>query len=252
MVITRRDLLLAPLAAAALRCATEAGRHADASIGRLGAIPSRPATSDTPTPEPQRLGIATGDRDGVIYVPNNVSRDGAPLFLMLHGASGSGARFIHRFIADADRTGAIVIAPDSRGVTWDVSSRRGLGVDVELIDKALGQTFARYAIDPHRIVVGGFSDGATYSLTLGLTNGDLFSRIIAFSPGYLFLATRPAGKPPIFISHGTKDTILPIERCGRPIAAQLRRGGYSVDFREFDGPHTVPSEIASAAFDWAL
>jgi phospholipase/carboxylesterase len=31
---------------------------------------------------------------------------------------------------------------------------------------------------------------------------------------------------------------------------QLRRAGYDVRYREFDGPHTVPGDIAREALDW--
>ena len=38
-------------------------------------------------------------------------------------------------------------------------------------------------IDPSRIAMAGFSDGASYSLSVGLANGDLFSAVFGFSPG---------------------------------------------------------------------
>jgi predicted esterase len=54
----------------------------------------------------------------------------------------------------------------------------------------------------------------------------------------------------VFITHGTNDQILPIERCSRRIVPQLRERGLRVDYREFAGPHTVTPELASAAADW--
>ncbi|PYR29145.1 MAG: phospholipase, partial [Acidobacteria bacterium] len=80
-------------------------------------------------------------------------------------------------------------------------------------------------------------------------NGDLFRRIVAFSPG--FVVDGPThGKPQFFISHGTADPILPIDRCSRVIVSGLRRRGYDVTFREFDGRHEVPAEIARAGMHW--
>ena len=52
---------------------------------------------------------------------------------------------------------------------------------------------SRCSIDRRRIAVGGFSDGATYALTLGVSNGDLFPAVIAFSPGGI-VARRAAGR----------------------------------------------------------
>ena len=44
--------------------------------------------------------------------------------------------------------------------------------------------------------------------------------------------------------------MLPIEPCSRRIVAQAREAGYVVNYREFDGPHTVPEEIAREAVGW--
>jgi phospholipase/carboxylesterase len=150
----------------------------------------------------------------------------------------------------ADRSGLILLAPDSRRQTWDVISG-GYGPDVAYIDRALELTFSRYHINPAHIAVGGFSDGASYAISLGVTNGDLFTHIVAFSPGFMAPAGRH-GSPAIFVSHGTKDRVLPIETCSRVIAPRLKREGYRVHYREFDGPHTVPYDIAHEAIEWFL
>lgn len=51
---------------------------------------------------------------------------------------------------------------------------------------------------------------------------------------------------------GVEDRVLPIDRCSRPLVRRLKGAGYAVDYREFDGPHTVPAEIAKGAFAWLL
>ena len=83
--------------------------------------------------------------------------------------------------------------PDSRGPPWDVLEG-GYGPDVAFLDRALELTFSRCAIDPARIAAEGFSDGASYALSIGITNGDLFSHVIAFSPGFM-APKEPWGKP---------------------------------------------------------
>ncbi len=104
-------------------------------------------------------------------------------------------------------------------------------------------------VDPKRLALGGFSDGATYALSLGLVNGDLFPRIVAFSPGFIF-SGEAHGKPRVFISHGIADEILPIDRCSRVIVPGLKKSGYDVTFREFDGGHEVPRAIAEQGFSF--
>jgi predicted esterase len=140
-------------------------------------------------------------------------------------------------------------SPPTRGPTWD-AIRDGFGPDVGFLNRALERVFATINVDASRIVVGGFSDGATYALSLGLVNGALFRRIVAFSPGFV-VDGPPQARPACFVSHGTRDTILPIDRCSRRIVPQLRARGYEVTFREFDGGHEIPETIAREGLSWA-
>ena len=98
---------------------------------------------------------------------------------------------------------------------------------MEFVDRALDLVFARYAVDPSRVVAEGFSDGASYALSLGLLNGDLFTHVIAFSPGFVTEGSR-RGKPRLFVSHGVHDPVLPIDLCSRRIVRDLRGDDYDV------------------------
>jgi predicted esterase len=188
-------------------------------------------------------------RDGQLYVPTSYRVDRpAPFVLLLHGAGGSSTNGLNPLRAQAEKAGLILLAPDSRGRTWDVILG-AYGPDVEFIDRALKHVFERYNIDRSRLTVGGFSDGASYALSLGIINGDLFSHVIAFSPGFM-APTAQRGAPRLFISHGTKDRVLPIDKCSRAIAPRVKKAGYQVLYQEFDGPHTVPAEIARQSVHW--
>jgi predicted esterase len=193
--------------------------------------------------------VFADEPDGaMVYAPASAERKlRAPLVLFLHGA-GMSARIIARLTDAADQTGSIVVAPKSVGVSWD-AVRGPIGPDVENIDRVLNRIAELYPIDPARISIAGFSDGATYALALGRLNGTLFRNIVAFSPGIL-IPIVPRGSPPIFISHGTSDTILPIDMASRQFVPELRRQGYDVEYHEFDGPHAVPPEIATLAMHW--
>lgn len=223
-------------------------RRAAAATGRLLARPTD-VTTDAPKGL-QQLKLNEVDV-GLIYVPAGYSPSRpAPLALMLHGAGGiarHGISWLHPF---ADEAGMILLATDSSHSTWDVIVK-DYGPDIACIDLALEQTFERYAVDRSRIAVGGFSDGASYALSLGLTNGDLFTHVIAFSPGFI-ASSEQRGHPRLFISHGKLDQVLPINRCSRRIVPQVERMGHDVRYIEFDGPHTVPPEVAREAVDWFM
>jgi predicted esterase len=148
----------------------------------------------------------------------------------------------------ADSEGFLLLAPESQGPTWDLILG-DYGRDVAFIDQALEQVFEHHAVDPARLALAGFSDGASYALSLGMINGDLFRHLLAFSPGFVSPA-EPRGAPRLFISHGTKDDVLPVARCSRRILPQVEAAGYAVRYHEFKGGHVLPPEVAGAAIDW--
>ena len=218
-----------------------ASTSTDHRAGRLGSRPEQIAVPPSATPGRHPLGL-DGQRDGAFLVPGGIDpAKPAPLIVALHGAGGIANHTLDLVAAQAEQHGIIVLAPESRGPTWDVI-RGGYGPDVAFIDQALTKIFGLHPVDPARIAVSGFSDGASYALSLGVMNGDLFDHILAFSPGFL-VPTTTADTPRIFISHGIHDEVLPIDPCSRRIVPALRRAGYDVDYHEFDGGHVVPPDM---------
>jgi predicted esterase len=173
------------------------------------------------------------------------SQEPAPLAVMLHGSGGEAEHGLAVLRPQAAAAGVLVLAPASRAYTWDVLVR-GFGPDVTQLDAALAWVFKRYLVDVRHLALGGFSDGASYALTLGLANGDLFSHVLAMSPGFVVQTARQ-GRPAVFVSHGRSDEVLPIDACSRRLVPALRRSGQPVDYLEFDGGHEVPPDIAGAA-----
>jgi phospholipase/carboxylesterase len=200
--------------------------------------------------EPLRLGV---ERDGLLYVPDGTG-PGAPVLIFLHGATGTGRHHLRAVLAAADRYGVVLVAPDSRHPnSWDLIAERRFGPDIEFIDQVLEALVGPLDVDvdTSRLAVGGVSDGASYALALGLSNGDIFSTVLAFSPGFLVVPDA-IGRPRVFVSHGTADAILPIDACSRSFVPVLRQAGYEVEYQEFDGGHTVPPPVSDAGVRWWL
>jgi predicted esterase len=199
------------------------------------------------------LGIEPGDHDAILQVPKRETP--LPLLLMLHGATQNAEDIFWYLGSTPEEAGVAVLAPNSRDTTWDAIGG-SFGPDVEYLNRALERVFQTAAIDPARLCVGGFSDGASYALALGLINSDLFGGIAAFSPGFVPLddATQieilSNKKPRVFVSHGTHDHILPIDSCGRRIAGGLKSRDFDVTFREFDGDHEIPTDVARDGMKW--
>jgi predicted esterase len=262
---------------------TPAGEHA-----RLAMLRARPITTVTTWKAGTRALGLESPRDAVLHLPPETGQRAIPLIVVLHGAGGDGEGFLRRLRSTAGPTPVALLAPDSRGSTWDAVSPEyktlidvitleprlaGFGPDVTFLDQALERVFQVISVDPARVAIAGFSDGASYALALGLINGDLFKRVIAFSPGFIpggssvlsndrrrrraATDTQVPGRdgdserPSIFVSHGRVDRILPIERSSRRIVPALRERGYEVSYREFDGGHGIPDAIAREAIAWA-
>jgi phospholipase/carboxylesterase len=215
---------------------------------RLTARPGAPVA--TPTLGSSQLGLG-GVRDGFLYVPTTYTPDTPmPLFVALHGSGGGGHQWAS-YEGRGEARGMIVLAPDSRAATWDLALG-GFGADVTFLDDALEFTFERCRIDPDQIALGGFSDGASYALSLGVSNGDLFSHLVAYSPGFYLPSTPIVGRPRVFVSHGRDDQVLSVTRSRDRIVPEFRAAGYDVMYEEFDGGHEVPAAITELALDWFL
>lgn len=230
---------------------TDRGTKKKSRKSENGIITARPGAQVSATrPGLHPIGLSK-ERDGLLYVPETYSSaHPAPLVVMLHGAGANAHDAVQPLRRFADERGIVLLAPDARGPAWDLLDG-GFGADVDFIDHALAKAFDRCAIDPRRVAIEGFSDGASYALSLGLTNAELFTHIIAFSPGFMAIP-RGNGRPRVFISHGTQDLILPAVRCSHRIVTRLERDGYDVRFLEFRGEHTIPHEVAGEAVSWFL
>lgn len=105
-----------------------------------------------------------------------------------------------------------------------------------------------HQIDPTSTVVGGFSQGAITSLWWAWLSQKPFAGVLAFSPTLTWksraqkLWQKATLKPPIWISHGQWDPVLPILGT-RQLVMGLKENQWPVIFREFPGTHEIPLEI---------
>jgi predicted esterase len=247
-LVSRRNFIGHGLAAAVLGACSGTSPNTPSQDGRFVVDPVAP--TGTIEPGETLLGLSSG-RDARLHVPP--SYDPAtpiPLVLGFHGAGGSASGWLNSTRGEADEHGFAILAPDSRELTWD-AIRGAFGPDIEFVNDALAATFDRLNVDATRMTIAGFSDGATYALSVGLANGDFFTRTIAFSPGFV-LAAPEHGHPKFFIAHGTSDSILPINNCSRRIVPMLRGDGFDVTYHEFNGGHRIDETERHNAFSWML
>lgn len=192
--------------------------------------------------------LYTGDSllsEAVVYVPPQcVGEHRCPLTVWLHGSSMDGRSMItwdgHVFERFADSTGVILLAPTSHstpGRDWGAKYLRDTpNVDVPRIDAAIRTVLQHYAVDPARIALVGASSGSGLALDLGYVNGDVFSRVVAYSGFEPFLVEhefdilRPHGRRPLFfIGLNTREA----SSIQMPtFVSWLRRAGYTATYVE--------------------
>jgi len=106
-----------------------------------------------------------------------------------------------------------------------------------------------------RIVLAGFSQGGAIALQTGLRQREPLAALLALST-YLPLAAAfdaeredASRSVPIFMAHGRSDPVIPLARATTS-RDQLKAAGYSVEWHEYEMPHSVcEDEIrAIAAF----
>ena len=220
--------------------------------GLAGRLSFRPRLPTEPPLPPGRHALGLFEtRDAVLCVPDGLDpHRAAPLCVLFHGGGGSAEKILPMLEGHARERGFLLLAPQSLFPTWDLVIG-GNGPDRERLDDTLHAVGARFLLDPARIAFAGHSDGGSYALSLGLTNGDLARHLIVSSAGF-FSVQAQAGAPRIFLSHGTRDEQIPIDRSARRHARLLREAGYDLTYVEYDGPHAYDPAVVARAVSFFL
>lgn len=123
----------------------------------------------------------------------------------------------------------------------------------EIIRDFIAQVKAIYSLD--EVYLGGFSQGAIMSYTIGLTEPELVTGIIAFS-GRILQEIRPLVADTdslknleVFIAHGTQDATLPVHYA-REAKAYLESKGIIPAYHELDMGHQITGEVIVDVREW--
>ncbi|MEO8612056.1 MAG: PHB depolymerase family esterase [Chloroflexota bacterium] len=162
-----------------------------------------------------------GARTYELHVPD-VYQDGqaVPLLMVLHGASGSGARTEKWLGFDdlADSENFIAVYPDGIYNNWDfgagVPTPDGSAVhidDVGYLVWLVADLEKTYSIDPARVFVTGNSNGALMAYRLACEARDTFQAVAGVAAGVFVPAVQKCQDRPISVlfMQGTEDNILP-------------------------------------------
>ncbi len=220
-----------------------------ALLGRLSFRTQNPTEAPLP-PGRHALQFPEG-REAVLVVPEGLDAGApAPLLVLFHGAGGEANRVLPFFVRWARARRFLLLAPQSMFPTWDVVIG-GHGPDLARLDTALRRVATHFRLEPARLAFAGFSDGGSYALSVGLSNGDVVSHVIALSAGFMNTFVRH-GSPRVLLAHGRSDQQLPYETSARPHALRLLEEGVDLTLLPFDGDHVIVPEVVERAIDFFL
>lgn len=202
-------------------------------LGLLIALPAQAG-------EMRRIVVKGVERTYYLHVPTTV-KAGAPLVIMLHGATANGRNDVHRYGWHhmADSHNFVVAGPDAPTLranepesnenfrTWNHGSHRTASNvtasdDVAFIAAMIDDIARLSAIDRRRVHVAGFSSGGSMAHRLGIELSGRIASISASAGGLPPTYARPVRGMPVLISAGDRDPVTPVDGNGTFVADSHR------------------------------
>ena len=190
-----------------------------------------------------------------------------PLVILLHGFGASMSDLVG-LAPDIDRENyvyvfpngplAVSIGPEMTGYSWIPPHGTATPEDIRLSEELLATFFdevmEKYRVPPSRVVLGGFSQGGGMTYRCGLGRPDVFAGLVVLSSGLSDTdevrgRLPPQRTQPIFVAHGTQDSVAPFENAQQAIAF-LEAEGYHPEFRQYATGHEISQDVLDDLAPW--
>ena len=177
--------------------------------------------------------------------------DSKKVVIVLHGRGDhfESYHWLPETIGIPDFNYLFVNAPDAYGggFSWyDLPPKQGPGIvrSRRFLMEIIGSLQKDFGLSASDIFLFGFSQGCLMSLDIALRYPRLLGGIVGISGYIFFMDEYPAAlsiaarSQRIFMTHGHRDEVLPINVTRASVAA-LRAEGINIDWREYDKEHTI-------------
>ncbi|WP_174547007.1 alpha/beta hydrolase [Nocardiopsis dassonvillei] len=200
--------------------------------------------------------------DDLVHVFTPATVPDAPTLLLLHGTGADEHDLLP--LGRALAPGAALLSPrgtvDENGMNrWFRRVREGVFDVEDLIERTAGlaafvtEAVRAYDLDPERVVVSGFSNGANTGAALLLLHPHLLRGAALFAAGAPLQGRRPdpvdLSGVRVFLGFGAADPITTVDQA-RLLADQLGERGARVQAEEHPGGHQVAPQVLERARDW--
>ncbi len=174
-----------------------------------------------------------------------------PLIVCLHGAGFSGESYLERWTPRLGEDYLLACPTIEDGGWWTRRAAR-------LVLGMIATVERQYHVDPDRIILTGMSNGGIGTYRIGMLHAERFAALAPMAgmvPEPLFPLLANLRDLPVYIIHGAKDDVIPVE-WSRKIAKRLTELGSPVIFREHQqvhpqaGGHFFPKDELPALMTW--
>lgn len=187
------------------------------------------------------------------------------LLVCLHGYGQSCERFARVFAGLRQRNILLVVpqapsqfyvkmVPKIVGFSWLTRHERdrSIGDFIGYMRRLLQTVAERHPFDPARVFWLGFSQGVSMAYRFAVSGETVPGGVIACGadlPPDVYEKLAGAPRFPVFIAHGTEDTVVPLARA-LEAEKMLQARGFAVDKFFFPGGHEIPPESVERIGSW--
>jgi len=169
--------------------------------------------------------------DYLLFLPSGYreSKQRWPLMLFLHGSGESGTNLakvkVHgppKIVESKPEFPFVLVSPQSNGRGWNP----------ETLNALLDDIIRKYRVDKHRVYVTGLSMGGYGTWALAAAYPQKFAAIAPICGGGNPADAKKLATVPVWVFHGAKDPVVPVQRS-REMVEAIKAAGGDVTYTEY-------------------
>ncbi len=203
----------------------------------------------------------------LVAQPRRASAGKPPLLLLLHGV-GANEQDLFGFTPYVDERLMVISLRAPRSYQWggyswfDINwNAHGFSINTDqahqswqTVQTFIDQALETYGVDPERVYLAGFSQGAIISLGATLTQPRKIAGLVVMSGRWMpeigpEAVVSELHQKPILVTHGEYDQVIPVQ-YGRAIRDYLQTLPVALSYHEYPMGHEVSLDSLRTTTSW--